>query len=318
MLGLVVLLYSLAYNLALSTDFQSAFSVSSGRPLMNNSIPTLANDLLRVPGTSLHRQLYLVLREAVLNGVWPDGAPIPTEEALRQQYGVSRVTVRRALTDLAAQGLVERRHGLGTFVIGGATAPRRSTNLGMVEELRLSHSEAQVQVVDVKLEVAPPEVARVLQLSPGEKAVHALRLRHIGGTPVMLTDTWVPQRLGRTLTAANLKKKPMYELLMAQGVVFGRVLQEFSAEAAAPQRARLLETDVSAPIMKLVRLLHDLDGKPVQYITVYTSPERTRVLMDIPGDSMNTLSAGQFVHDGVEMRRAARTGVQIRQDRRRR
>ena len=89
---------------------------------------------------------YIVVRDNIARGLWTPGTAIPTEEALREEFGVSRVTVRRALTDLAAQGLVERRHGLGTFVsanlhdldeqpvqyINAYLSPDRSRNLSEI------------------------------------------------------------------------------------------------------------------------------------------------------------------------------------------
>lgn len=260
--------------------------------------------LVRVPGTSLHRQLYLVLRDGILSQLWPPGTPLPTEDALCAQFSVSRVTVRRALADLAAQGLILRKHGSGTYANPEAlSAPRLNPNLTMVEELRLSHSETTVKVVDVRREVPPVAIAGLLQLAGEEAAVHALRLRSVGGTPVMLTDAWVPEKYGRKVTGAALEKKALYELLLAQGVVFGRVIQDVSAEAAPPARASLMQTEVGAPLIKITRLLHSPQDIPVQHITVYLSPERSRMLMEIPGEAMNTLSAGQFVHDGVEQPR---------------
>ena len=86
-------------------------------------------------GTSLHRQLFLVLRDQISQGLFADGA-LPGEEALCERFGVSRVTVRRALADLAAQGLVERRHGKGTFVAPNLPLPRRVPSLSVIDSLR--------------------------------------------------------------------------------------------------------------------------------------------------------------------------------------
>jgi GntR family transcriptional regulator len=115
----------------------------------------------------------------------------------------------------------------------------------------------------------------------------------------MLTDAWIPATFGKRVTRAALEKKAMYELLMSQGIQFGRVVQEISAESANPERARLLRTETGAPVLRMVRLLHDLNSRPVQYLTVYLTPERSRILMDIPGDAINTLSAGHVVHDAL-------------------
>ena len=251
---------------------------------------------LATKGTSLHRQLFLVLRDQIMQGLFPDGA-LPKEEALCERFGVSRITVRRALADLAAQGLVERRHGRGTFVSFDLPLQRAAPSLSVLESLRKTAQETQVRVLEVEQGGPPPEVASLLLLAPGAKAVHALRLRsEIGGPPALLTDVWVPLDVGQRVTAAALKKKALYEILMAQGIQFGRVVQEISAVVADPVRAGLLQTEVGSPLLRLVRLMHDMDERPVLHLTAYMAAERSRILMEIPGATINTLSAGQIVH----------------------
>jgi GntR family transcriptional regulator len=263
-----------------------------------------SNDLLKVDapvprarGTSLHRQLFVVLRDEILRGMYPSGL-VPKEETLCERFAVSRITVRRALADLAAEGLVERRHGLGTFVCEDRLPmARERPSLSLIDSLRQAATDTQVQVLQVEQAEAPPDVASMLQLVPGEKAVHALRLRSIEDTPVMLTDAWVPARFGRHVTASSLRKQALYEILLAQGVKFGRVIQEITTQVCDPLHARLMKTEVGMPLLKVVRVIHDQESRPVQYIVVTMTPERSRILMDIPGDAVNTLSAGQFVHD---------------------
>ena len=258
--------------------------------------PASAPSLERGPGTSLHRQLFVVLRDEITRGVYASGA-LPKEEALGERFGVSRITVRRALADLASLGLVERRHGLGTFVRGDLPKARARPSLGLIDGLRKAALETDVEVIEVALSVPPPDVAALLQIAPNEKAVHALRLRSIDGVPVMLTDAWVPAQLGKRVSVSALRKHALYEILMAQGVKFGRVVQEITAEVADPARARLLQVETGAPLLKMVRLLHDLEAQPVQHLTVSLTAERSRILMDIAGETINTLSAGQVVHD---------------------
>lgn len=251
----------------------------------------------RIPGTSLHRQLFVVLRDEILRGVFTTGL-LPKEETLCERFGVSRITVRRALADLAAQGMVERRHGRGTFVrTDQLPLVRERPSLTLIDSLRQAAIDTQVQVLQVENTMAPRDVAAMLQLAPGEKAVHALRLRSIGDTPVMLTDAWVPADLGKRVTIHSLRQKALYEILLEQGVKFGRVIQEITAEVSDPVRAKLLQTEVGMPLLKIVRVIHDLQARPVQFITVTMTPERSRILMDIPGSTVNTLSAGQFVHE---------------------
>lgn len=247
-------------------------------------------------GMALHRQLFLVLRERILRGTWGQGQPLPSEAQLCEEFGVSRITVRRAMADLSAQALVERRRGAGTFASAGVAAPAPDGSLGFVDTLRRSAVATAVQVIGVEHVEAPHDIAALLKLGPGEKALHALRLRMIDTVPVMFTDTWVPARLGRNVTRTALKKNAMYEVLLAQGVKFGRVVQELTAEIADPLRARHLQTEPGSALLKVTRLIHDLEARPVQHLRAYLPPERSRVLMDIQGEAMNTLSAGLIVH----------------------
>ncbi len=120
----------------------------------------------------------------------------------------------------------------------------------------------------------------------------------IANVPVMMTDAWVPERLGGKITAAVLKKNPLYQVLMAQGVRFGRVVQEITAQAANPAEAKHLGTEIGTPLLRLVRLIHDSESQPVQYLTAVMPPDHGRVLMEITGDQINTLSAGYIVHNG--------------------
>jgi GntR family transcriptional regulator len=250
----------------------------------------------RANGVALHRQLFLVLRDRIVRGDPGAGAALPTEEALCEAFGVSRITVRRALSDLQAQGLVERRHGLGTFVGDRVPAARPRPTLSFVDGLRDYAAETEVAVIAVERAVAPPEIAALLELEPGERALHAVRCRSMQGTAVMLTHAWVPARLARGITAGALRRRPLYEILMAQGVAFGRVVQEIGAQAADPEQAARLGTEVGGPLLKLVRLIHDLDGRPVQHLTATMPAERGAVLTETTGAQINTLSAGFVLH----------------------
>ena len=85
--------------------------------------------------------------------------------------------------------------------------------------------------------------------------------------------------------------------LMAEGLKFGRVLQEETAVAANPEFAGLLRRVVGVPILRMTRLLHDRRKQPVQHLTIHVTPERSRLLMDVPARAVNTMGAGQIVHD---------------------
>jgi GntR family transcriptional regulator len=253
--------------------------------------------LVKSPGTALHRQLFLVVREQILRGVYPPGAALPNEDELCGHFGVSRITVRRALADLKAEGLVERFQGRGTFVSDDLPRPHPFESISFVDALRRAGRETQVKVLGIRSGVPPGTVALQLKLPSGAQAVYAARLRHTGATPLMVTEAWVPQELGRDVTAAQLKRRPLYDILMAQGIEFGRVIEEITAVSAAPDMATLLGTEVGVPLLRLTRLVYDQSDRPVEHLTVHLSPHRSRVLLNVPPNGAQTSIASRMVHD---------------------
>jgi GntR family transcriptional regulator len=263
---------------------------------MNNQVK-IDVALSRAPGTSLHRQLFVILRDQILRGLYPPGAAIPNEEALCTEFGVSRITVRRAVADLESGGYLIKRHGRGTFVSDNLPPARLSATLGLLDSLRKSANETQAEVLNVETTEPPADIACQLDLVAGVPAIHAVRLRRRAGTPVMVTEAWVPEAIGHAVTRRELQKRALYEILIAQGVRFGRVVQEITAVAANPFYARLLKTELATPLVRLTRLLYDVKRRPVQHLTVHISPERSRLLMDVSIDAVNTLASGSIFHD---------------------
>ncbi|WP_326537505.1 GntR family transcriptional regulator [Pseudorhodoferax sp.] len=251
----------------------------------------------KTPGTALHRQLFLVLREQILRGVYAPGALLPNEDELCRHFGVSKITVRRALSDLKQQGLLERHQGRGTFVGAQLQQARGLEAMSFLDALKARGRQTQVRVLEVQTVVPPGAVALQLQIPSGTAAVYAARLRHLGSTDLIVTEAWVPLDLGRGVTAAQLKRRPLYEILQAQGVAFGRVIEEITAVAATPLLAKLLHTELGVPLLRLTRLMYDQEERPVEHLTVHMNPEHSRVLLNLPPTEIGQGVASRIVHD---------------------
>ncbi|WP_415816109.1 GntR family transcriptional regulator [Bordetella tumbae] len=252
--------------------------------------------LVKTPGTNLHRQLYLVLREQIMRGVYAPGALLPNEDELCNYFGVSRITVRRALSDLSQQGLVERQQGRGTFVSSNLPDPPSFNAVSFLDAIKERGQETQVHVLEVRTAAPPGIVAFQMQLHSGEQAVYAARLRHTDEVPLMVTEAWVPLDLGKTVTLARLKRRPLYQFLIDQGVEFGRVIEEITAVSANPQFAKLLNAEVGAPLLRVTRLVYDQNERPVEHLTIHANPERSRVLLNSPPEMQKSI-ASRLVHD---------------------
>jgi len=126
-------------------------------------------------GVPLHRQLFLVLHDEIDRGVIAAGDPLPTEQTLCEQFGVSRITVRRALADLAEHGYIERRHGVGSFVRQHGPADVSSAGRSFMEGLRQTQFETEVDVVELGTRRPPRAIAEALETS--DELLHIVRLR---------------------------------------------------------------------------------------------------------------------------------------------
>lgn len=255
---------------------------------------------LKTSGTVMHRQLFLLLKQQIANGEYRSGDRLPTQEALCEKYSVSRITVRRALADLQAEGLIRNEQGVGAFV-QGINAPQRDlATLSFVDGLRRVVEETEVQVHSIAVARCPAHIAELLGLGDADgdrEALHVVRTRSQDGVPVMYLDAWMPKRFHRQVTEDSLKRKPLYQLLTKGGKELGKIVQEINADAASPAVAHALQVDLHSPVLRITRLVHNKTQEPVQFLTIWSSPLRTRMLMQIDGDDVNTLSSGHLIHD---------------------
>jgi GntR family transcriptional regulator len=113
----------------------------------------------------------------------------------------------------------------------------------------------------------------------------------------MITEAWLPIRLADHITLDGLQQHALYELMEQAGVTLGRVTQELTAEIADPVRARLLQVDIGSPLLRINRVVQDISAEPVQYLTIYASPQRSRILTDVPATEIDTATTGVLAHD---------------------
>src|ERR1700689_3606952 len=106
-------------------------------------------------GVPLHRQLFLVLHDEIARGAIAPGDALPTEQSLCAQFGVSRITVRRALTDLAELGYIERRQGVGSFVRQRDRSDEVPSVGSYMDGLRQTQFQTSIEVVEHDVRIAP-------------------------------------------------------------------------------------------------------------------------------------------------------------------
>lgn len=236
----------------------------------------------RTGGIPLYQQIFLTLRDEITSGRRPTGSIVPTEHEVAAQFDVSRITARRALDELAAQGLVERKRRVGTRVIFQEQAVPIEANIEQaVESLIAFGRRTRVRVVSFERQIASAEIAELLDLPDEAMIVRALRVRFLDDMPLGAIESFVPERVAGALNGRDLMTTPLLELIRTSGHAIGAASQTVSAVAADPALAAFLQVDARSPIIRVDRLVRDQGGKPLLATIAQYRGDRYRLTVDL-------------------------------------
>ena len=216
------------------------------------------------------------LRARVLAGEYVAGRVLASEAELSAQYGVSRVTVRRALEVLRDEGLVDARQGFGWFV---PVDPIRQPleRLGTIEDRMASDGiSSERRVVEFAFTAAPARVAEVLQT---DQVLRVRRLNLADGEPFAVVTVWCPAELGQHVSRRDAERAPFYELL---GLELRGATQTIGADAAGAEDAQLLDVPIGSPVLRCERITTDTSGRAVLMSHHVYPAHRTEFVVELP------------------------------------
>ncbi|HEY2863333.1 MAG TPA: GntR family transcriptional regulator [Casimicrobiaceae bacterium] len=234
------------------------------------------------------RPLYMQLKDLLLRNMetrhWRPGEALPSELELAARFGVSQGTVRKAIDALAADNLLVRRQGKGTFV---ATHTEEKTS--MFRFLRLRRSDGRDEypasrLLDVRRGKASADVARLLELKPSEAILVLRRVLEYGGEPVVLDEITLPAAPFKGLTRARLDayRGSMYGFFETQfGVRMLRAQEKIKAVAADAATAAILKVRSGEPLLAVERLTRTYGDRPVEWRRGLCSTRRHHYLNDL-------------------------------------
>lgn len=248
---------------------------------------SIMNDAL--PLTKYH-QIYLVLREQLQDGRFAAG--MPAELVLVKQFGVGRVTVRRALEQLVSDGLIVRVAGRGTWpTTARAGSPphplhqahqTRPTRLrGLMENIVSLSRGTTVKVLEWRTLEASQEVACALQVPLGTKVKRAIRRRSTQDGPLSYITTYLPEALCQGFGRSELAHRPLLQLLEESGVELGRAQQTVSARQADAVVASELGVPIGSALLAVRRLVYDAKDRPIQWLHGLYRPDRYEYHMEV-------------------------------------
>ena len=217
--------------------------------------------------------LYQQIRQAMLAslqaGEWKPLQAIPSEMELAKRYQVSQGTVRKAIDELAAENLLVRRQGKGTFVASHdeQQVEYRFLRLHPDTGTLASEGRAQRHIVEFRRVRAPAELARQLQLNSGDTVLHIRRVLAFAGTPTVLEDIWLPVGLFRGLTAEAMTDYQGATYAMFEkdyGVRMVRAEEKLRAVLADATQAAALGTIQGAALLQVERISYTYNDQPVE------------------------------------------------------
>lgn len=231
-------------------------------------------DVQRDLPTPLIKQVRDGLRAKITGGLWPAGRRIPSERELAESLGLSRLTVRLALNDLVAEGLLQREQGKGTFVKQPAMEQALGRFYSFTEEMSKKGMRPRSIVKDFQADV---EAAGEF---PGR--AHCLtRLRLADDEPIMFETTRLDAALCPGLTRAMLETSPLYDLLRRHyGLRFGRARESFEPVLLDGETAGQLGAEAGAPALLLLRELYDERGAKIESTRSIVRGDRCRYVME--------------------------------------
>jgi len=216
----------------------------------------------------LYAQVRRGLEARLSGGEWRPGDRIPGEPELCKEYGVSRPVIRQALQELATEGAIVRRKGLGTFVAEPKVVSRSLVHslVGFYQDMERMGLATETRVIEQTLLPAGEKIGARLRTDVLTPVVKISRVRSVGGHPVVLVSSYLPYALCQGLIQADLRHLSLYAFLEQEyGLRIAAGRRDIEAVLASEEEGRLLEVERGAPLLRLESVSFLEDGQPMEY-----------------------------------------------------
>lgn len=223
----------------------------------------------------LHREapdpLYIQLKDSLVAdikaGHYGTHQRLPSERELADHFQVSRMTARQALVQLAHDGVVYTRKGMGTFVAGPKIDQQLRALTGFTQDVQTRGERPSSRVLEACIIASTPEVAAMLRLAPGADAIKLARLRLADGFPLAIETAYLPSAPYPNLLRHDFSEASLYRVLEEEyGVTLMKAEQAIEAALAQQRELELLELTPPAAVMRIQRLTFTGQGVPVEFV----------------------------------------------------
>jgi GntR family transcriptional regulator len=226
-------------------------------------------------------QLKEIIRDMIENDELGVGQVIPPESTLSEEYGVSRMTTRRAIVELVNEGLLYRVQGLGTFVAEPKVLQGTGRLTSFTQDMRERGMRASSKILEAGVEGAGPVVARLLQIEPGDSIVRVKRVRNAEDKPMALETSHLLHDVGKAVLEADLATHSLYEELGKAGLRIATAEQSYEAVLVSEEESGHLGVPPGSPALLLRRVTFDATDRPFEYVKSVYRADRYRITANL-------------------------------------
>jgi GntR family transcriptional regulator len=237
-------------------------------------------DLFKVDPKSklpLYDQIERNLRDLIINGHLKPGQTMPAEWDLVELYGVSRLTVRRALDELVRQNWLERKHGVGTFVRQPTKASLAASKLSFTEQMNAIGMMPGSKHVSHRVVAATDKIARALRIEEGDPIVEITRIRLADNTPILLETACLSTTRFPTLADHDwTKNQSIYQILNDEYAVNITAMDHTIKPVLLTEtEARYIKSKAGSPALLSETVAYTRDGTPVEYSWSFSNGDKS-------------------------------------------
>lgn len=231
----------------------------------------------------LYTRIQEYIAEKILTGKLKPESKIQSEREFSEDLGVSRMTVRKALTELVHEGLLERKHGSGTYVAKPKITYESVEMVNYIKAMQHRNIATSTQLLEFSEMVASLRLSETLEIEIGAPLYHVVLLRFANRVPVILERGYFPSAYCPKMEDWDLEKTSPFDLLTSvYGINLGRISQTVEAVAATDTVAQQLRVGEGVPLLMLSRVVFSRDtDKPVVFSQDFLRNDYARIHTDI-------------------------------------
>lgn len=226
-------------------------------------------ELIRNEGIPIYVQIREALRGEITRQVLKRGEKLPSEQELASQFKVSRMTIRESIEDLVDEGLLYRRHGVGTFVAYPHLQRDHTRLTSFFDKAENEGIQVRATLLSMDVRPAKPKVAAALDIPVDSKVIRVKTLRFADNVPITVHDAYMPHKLFASIYTENLEVQHLWTLFEKCGYKVKRAVQRLEAREATKDIAHLMKIKEGAPILFKERTVYADDGTPVEFTYCY-------------------------------------------------